>query len=190
MFSVNAPFRMDSREGSQSPSRNVEDSVSITSAPLRRAMNAFELKIPPVIVVFLTGLLMWFVSWKVSRLDFALPFKAVFAGAIVLAGMAISLRGVIEFRRARTTVNPTRPESSSSLVRSGIYRRTRNPMYLGFLLILTGWAVWLANVAAFAFLPAFILFMNRFQIAPEERALTSLFGEDFKTYCANVRRWI
>ena len=57
-------------------------------------------------------------------------------------------------------------------------------MYLGFLLILTGWAVWLGNLMAFAFLPAFVLFTNRFQITPEERALTTIFGEDFKTYCA------
>jgi protein-S-isoprenylcysteine O-methyltransferase Ste14 len=95
-------------------------------------MRALELKIPPVIVVFLTGLLMWVVSWKVSTLDFALPLNGVFAGGLVLAGMAISMRGVVEFRRAKTTVNPTKPEASSSLVRSGIYRRTRNPMYLVF----------------------------------------------------------
>lgn len=153
-------------------------------------MRALELKIPPVIVVCLTGLLMWVVSWNVSRLDFALPLKGILAGSLVLAGIAISLRGVMEFRRARTTVNPTKPESSSSLVRSGIYRRSRNPMYLGFLLILSGWAVWLANILAFVFLPAFVLFMNRFQIVPEERALASIFGEEFKAYCSQARRWI
>lgn len=114
----------------------------------------------------------------------------MFTGSFAFAGVAISLRSVIEFRRARTTVNPTKPGSSSSLVPSGIYGRTRNPMHLGFLLILTGWAVCLATIVAFAFLPAFVLFMNRFQIAPEERALTSLLGEGFKAYCAEARRRI
>lgn len=63
-------------------------------------------------------------------------------------------------------------------------------MYLGFLLILLGWALWLGHVLAFAFLPAFIAYMNLFQIRPEERALGSIFGDDFKTYCSQVRRWI
>ena len=98
--------------------------------------------------------------------------------------------GVIEFRRAKTTVDPTKPDSASSLVRTGIYRRTRNPMYLGFLLILTGCAAALANLTSFLILPAFVVYMNRFQIKPEERALASIFGDDFKAYYSEARRWI
>jgi protein-S-isoprenylcysteine O-methyltransferase Ste14 len=153
-------------------------------------MKALELRIPPVVVVLLTGLLMWIVSLKTARFSLSLPFKGALAGSLVFAGMAISLRGVLEFRKARTTVNPTKPEASLSLVKSGIYRYTRNPMYLGFLLILVGWAVWLADAIAFTFLPAFVLFMNRFQIKPEERALALIFGEDFNAYCGEARRWI
>ena len=109
---------------------------------------------------------------------------------IGLLGVIACALGILEFKRAKTTVNPTKPESSSSLVRSGIYRHTRNPMYLGFLLILVGWATLTANILAFLVLPVFVLYMNRFQIKPEERALTLIFGDEFKAYCSTVRRWI
>jgi protein-S-isoprenylcysteine O-methyltransferase Ste14 len=75
-------------------------------------------------------------------------------------------------------------------VRSGVYSFTRNPMYLGFLLVLVGWATFLSNALAFLILPAFILYMNRFQIEPEERALASLFAEEFVAYKSRVRRWL
>jgi protein-S-isoprenylcysteine O-methyltransferase Ste14 len=97
---------------------------------------------------------------------------------------------VVSFRRAKTTVNPMTPDAASSLVVSGIYRYTRNPMYLGFLLILTGWAALLSNMLALAVLPAFVVFMNRFQISPEERVLASLFPVDYAEYRARVRRWL
>jgi protein-S-isoprenylcysteine O-methyltransferase Ste14 len=83
-----------------------------------------------------------------------------------------------------------KPESSSSLVVSGIYKLTRNPMYLGLLLVLLGWAIYLTNVLVFLLLPAFILYINRFQIAPEERALTALFGQEFAAYKSRTRRWL
>jgi protein-S-isoprenylcysteine O-methyltransferase Ste14 len=97
---------------------------------------------------------------------------------------------VVSFRRARTTVNPTKPESSSVLVDSGIYRLTRNPMYLGFSLGLSGWAVMLSNMFAFLLLPIFILYMDRFQIEPEEKALAAIFGRQFAVYKTRVRRWL
>jgi protein-S-isoprenylcysteine O-methyltransferase Ste14 len=109
-----------------------------------------------------------------------------FAGAGVVTGAL----GVVSFRRARTTVNPTRPDSSSSLVLSGVYAFTRNPMYLGLLLVLVGWAIFLSNILAFLVLPGFIFYMNRFQIEPEERALASLFGREFDAYKSRVRKWL
>lgn len=102
----------------------------------------------------------------------------------------MSLWGVHAFRRARTTVNPTRPGSSTVLVVSGVYRFTRNPMYLGFLLMLLGAAAQLENAAAFIVWPAFVLYLNRFQIRPEEEALRALFGEAFIRYQSRVRRWL
>jgi protein-S-isoprenylcysteine O-methyltransferase Ste14 len=73
---------------------------------------------------------------------------------------------------------------------SGIYRISRNPMYLGFFLLLTGLAIFLSNVIAIVILPLFILYMNRFQIEPEERVLTYLFGQEFVDYKLRVRRWL
>jgi protein-S-isoprenylcysteine O-methyltransferase Ste14 len=119
-----------------------------------------------------------------------MPARRILAGCLALAGVSIAILGVLSFRRAGTTVNPMQPEKASSLVTSGIYRVTRNPMYLGLLLGLIAWAVFLSNVLAFLFLPAFILYLNRFQIGPEEAALTRLFGQEFVHYQSHVRRWL
>ena len=153
-------------------------------------MATVELKVPPVALVLLFAASMWLTVLITPEVHLRLPFPRVIAGCFALAGLAISGFGLRAVSRAQTTVNPTRPDLSSSLVVSGIYRHTRNPMYLGFLLILFGWAFWLEHVLAFAFLPAFVAYMNLFQIKPEERALASIFGDNFKKYCSQVRRWI
>jgi len=155
-----------------------------------RSVHALELKIPPVALVIVAAVLMWLASTCAPRLNLELPFQASIAGVFGLVGFATCTLGVVEFKRAKTTVNPTKPESSSSLVTSGIYRHTRNPMYLGFVFILTGWAAVTANLVTFLALPAFVLYMNQFQIKPEERALMGIFGDQFKAYCSTVRRWI
>ena len=153
-------------------------------------MRALELKIPPVALVILTAALMWLVSRVGPAFDLRLPARRALALGLVVAGVVVSALGVVSFRRAGTTINPIKPETAGSLVVSGIYRRTRNPMYLGFLLGLAGWAVFLSNALAFIFLPVFVLYLNRFQIRPEERALASLFGIDFAAYQSKVRRWL
>jgi protein-S-isoprenylcysteine O-methyltransferase Ste14 len=152
--------------------------------------HTLELKIPPLVLVIIAALIMWLGAVYLPALNFRFPFQSAVSWVIGLSGALASALGVIEFRRAKTTVDPTKPNSASSLVRTGIYRCTRNPMYVGFLLILTGWAVAVANVASFLILPAFVVYMNRFQIKPEERALASIFGHDFKAYCTEARRWI
>lgn len=87
-------------------------------------------------------------------------------------------------------MNPLKPDTSSALVRSGVYNLTRNPMYLGFLMLLIGWGIYLSNAVALLFVPPmFLMYMNRFQIEPEERALTSRFGQEFIEYTTRVRRW-
>jgi protein-S-isoprenylcysteine O-methyltransferase Ste14 len=153
-------------------------------------MHGLELKVPPLAVVGLTAALMWLASRAVPAFAIAFPARNVLAVGLAVTGAATIILGVLSFRRAKTTVNPMAPSSSSSLVRSGVYALTRNPMYLGFLLMLLGWAIFLSNAIAFLFLPAFILYMNRFQIEPEERALTSLFGQEFVAYRSRVRRWL
>ena len=98
--------------------------------------------------------------------------------------------GLIAFRKSKTTVNPLTPENASSLVIVGIYRVTRNPMYLGMLLILSAWGLFLGKAITFLVLPVFVTFINKFKIIPKEGALGRLFGQVFLDYLSAVRRWI
>ena len=99
------------------------------------------------------------------------------------------LAGILTFRRMKTTVNPLTPEATTTMVTSGIYRFTRNPMYLGFLFGLAGWAIDLSNLLAFAFLPLFVWYMNRFQILPEDEPWPPI-PKAFTRYKRSVRRWL
>jgi protein-S-isoprenylcysteine O-methyltransferase Ste14 len=153
-------------------------------------MRVLELKVPPPAVALVTAVLMWLVSRAAPALAFVFPAGRLFAVGLAAIGLMIAISGAVTFRRARTTLNPTKPEATSSLVSWGIYRVTRNPMYLGLLLVLTGWAIFLSNSLAFLFLPVFIVYINRFQIVPEEQALTSLFAHEFIAYQSRVRRWL
>jgi protein-S-isoprenylcysteine O-methyltransferase Ste14 len=153
-------------------------------------MQSMELKMPPLALVIVFAGLMWLLARLTPGFDYAVPLRQVLVAVLSTLAVLIVLAGVTSFRRASTTVNPLNPESSSALVVSGIYRVTRNPMYLGFLLLLTAWSLMLANLAVLLLLPVFIWYMNRFQILPEERVLSSLFGNDYTNYCARVRRWL
>lgn len=153
-------------------------------------MNALELKIPPIVQVFIVAGLMWALEGLLPGLGFVFPASLVVALGLATAGVVVALLGVLEFRSAGTTVDPRIPEQSASLVVGGVYRISRNPMYVGFLLVLTGWAVFLGNIASLLLLPAFVLYMNRFQIAPEERFMREKFGEAYRQYEAAVRRWL
>lgn len=153
-------------------------------------MQRLELKVPPLVLVLLAGGFMWLIAWAAPAFEFAFPARLICAVGAVVIGITVAGMGVLSFRMAKTTVNPMKPDSSSALVVTGIYRLTRNPMYLGFLWILLGWGIFLSNALAFLALPGFVLYMNRFQIEPEERALRRLFGQTFVTYVNHVRRWI
>ena len=145
-------------------------------------------KIPPVIVVlFFAGIMALIAHYSV--IDFTV-FVAYLAASLVIIGCASCLAGVVSFKLAKTTVNPNKPEQASKLVTSGIYRISRNPMYLGFAFILAGWGVWLSSVWAMLGVVGFIGYLTLFQIMPEERALSKLFGDEFTAYKARVRRWL
>ncbi|MBX3750190.1 MAG: isoprenylcysteine carboxylmethyltransferase family protein [Opitutaceae bacterium] len=153
-------------------------------------MRTLELKIPPAVVGLAVGAAMWAAARYGPVGNFALPANRLIAAVLASTGVVVAVLGVAAFRRARTTVNPLQPGNASSLVVSGIYRRTRNPMYLGMLLVLLGWAVLLANALAFAIAAVFIPLMNRLQIRPEEKILAARFGTAFTDYQSAVRRWI
>jgi len=153
-------------------------------------MSSLELKVPPPAVALLLGVLMWLSSSPLSPVE--VPFGPRVAGALVLAslGLVVGVSGMVSFWRAKTTMNPTKPAATSSLVMTGPFRFTRNPMYLSLFLYLLAWAVYLSNWLALLFLPVFVLYINQFQIKPEERALSSLFGPEYAAYKGRVRRWL
>ena len=153
-------------------------------------MRALEHKIPPPVVALLVGAAMWGISLVTPPIEIPALIRVVAAFTIAVAGVVIAVSGVVAFRRASTTVNPLKPETASSLVTCGVFRFTRNPMYVGLALALLGWAVYLSSIVAYLGPLVFVLYMNRFQIAPEERALTALFGPAFADYRGRVRRWL
>jgi protein-S-isoprenylcysteine O-methyltransferase Ste14 len=128
------------------------------------------------------------VAWVTPTLTFPIP--SVIAFTLAAVGVSLDAVALLHFLRRRTTINPLKPDSASALVTGGIYRFTRNPMYLGSATLLLAWALYLGNVAAFAGVPLFILYMNRFQIAPEERALEARFGAEYLAYRTRVPRWL
>ena len=148
---------------------------------------------PPVIDLACAGAMAW-LAGAVPAVRLWPPGGAwwvwVLALGLATVGALVALAGLIEFRRARTTFNPLAPQRARTVVTSGVYRHTRNPMYLGMLIVLAGWAVWLGNAAAWLGLPLSVALLTVLQIRPEERILAERFGEDFKRYAARVRRWI
>lgn len=153
-------------------------------------MSALELKIPPPLVTLCTGLLMWLLAKMLPLASFRLPLQTPLSVLALIAGTCLIAVSVALFIRARTTIEPTRPGRAAVLVVSGFNRISRNPMYLGMLLWLLAWALWLGNLPAFAGLPLFVLYMNRFQISLEERFLAEKFGQQYEDYRARVRRWV
>jgi protein-S-isoprenylcysteine O-methyltransferase Ste14 len=153
-------------------------------------MSFLESRVPPPVVALVTALFMWLMSRIAPQLCFDIPAHDAFAIVVAAAGFVTSLLGVVTFRRAKTTVNPAKPHTASSLVTWGVYSLSRNPMYLGLLIMLLGWAIFLSNALTFFLLPVNVLYINRFQIKPEERALTSLFGDAYISYQSRVRRWL
>jgi protein-S-isoprenylcysteine O-methyltransferase Ste14 len=133
---------------------------------------------------------MWGVSLFTPHIQLQSVARVLAAATIALVGAAFTIAGIVSFRRAKTTVSPLKPESASSLVSSGVYTITRNPMYVGLLSLLVAWAVFLSSPLALVGPLAFFLYIGRFQIAPEERALSNLFGSEYANYRARVRRWL
>lgn len=146
--------------------------------------------IPPPVYALAAGGCMWLIDAMAVDWRIAAPARVYLAAALVGVGLAIDLAAAVRFRRARTTINPLAPDRTSSLVAGGLYRYSRNPMYLGLLLALSGWGVWLGNPANVLVLVLFVVAVTRFQILPEERALEAKFGDAYRAYRARVRRWI
>jgi protein-S-isoprenylcysteine O-methyltransferase Ste14 len=149
-----------------------------------------ENRIPPPVVALTTAVAMWAVSFLAPFLSGGGLAQLALAMLLAGVGLAVAALGVLTFRVHRTTIDPTRPERATNLVVSGIYRYTRNPMYLGFALMLLAWATQLGSAWALAGPLLFVRYIGRFQISPEERALRTKFGSEFDKYSSRVRRWL
>lgn len=153
-------------------------------------MNRLELKIPPPVIAVLCALSMSACERLLPPCALVAPWNEGLITLLILGGLGLDLMAFRAFRQGRTTINPLRPDRSSKLVSHGIYRLTRNPMYLGQGLLLAAWALWLNQALALLVLPVYVAWLTRFQILPEERILGEKFGLAYAEYQRHVRRWI
>jgi len=149
-----------------------------------------ELKIPPPIYVLSIALVMWFLHLYIPVATIiSSPWNKGGVVLIILAAL-FDFSSLYLFFKKRTTPNPMRPEFTTGLVITGMYKISRNPMYLGMLIILFGFAVFLGKLTPFLVLPAFYFLMTEMQIKPEERILEEKFGDEYLDYKSRVRRWL
>ena len=153
-------------------------------------MNSLELKIPPPAQFIITAAAIFGVSKIAPALKFSLSGSTALGIGLGIIGLSSGIMGVMQFKKAQTTPNPKEIDKATSLVTSGIYQYTRNPMYLGLVLMLLGWALYLSHFLAFILIPLFMMYITRFQIQPEERMMTQKFGQNYQAYLEKVRRWI
>lgn len=153
-------------------------------------MSRLELKVAPDVVWLLVAALMWLVSTLTPRLDVAAPVRAAVAVAAVFAGVALIIAARVALDRSHTTWHPSEPHRTKRLVTDGPFRFSRNPTYVGMLLVLVGWSAFLRSPAAFAAAASFAAYIQRFQIRPEERILSAILGEEYRDYTMRVRRWL
>ena len=153
-------------------------------------MGRLELKVPPALVLVVAALAIRGLAMLAPWASFPLPGARWIAVALIVTGVAVAGLGAIEFGRQRTTLDPMHPDKARSLVTSGVFRLSRNPMYLGFLLALLGGVAWAANALALLPVLAFVLYLTRFQIIPEERWMQRQFGDAYALYRSRTRRWL
>lgn len=149
-----------------------------------------ELKIIPVIQVIICLALMVLSRYIFNTLSYQLTGVIPITSVLFLIAILVALFAITSFRKHQTTVNPSKPETASIIVNTGIYAFSRNPMYLAMLILVIAAALYLQNIVAMFIIPMFIAYITRYQIVPEENALTLLFGEEYENYKKKVRRWI
>lgn len=153
-------------------------------------MDRLNLKIPPVAVFLIAMLCMYLVCKLTPTLVIAIPYKGLISLIITAFCLLVGISAIRTCRSVGTTVDPRDPKKSTQLVKDDLFRYSRNPMYFALVIALMGWNIFLANPLSLSCIPLFILYMNRFQIWPEEKALAILFGDEYKEYTQKVGRWI
>jgi protein-S-isoprenylcysteine O-methyltransferase Ste14 len=153
-------------------------------------MHSLELKVPPPIAAFLAGVAMWVAAHVLPVVYIVGQWRLLLAAICAAFGVIIAFLGFSALSQANTTINPLNPEKASSVVIGGIYAYTRNPMYLGLTALLVAWTIWLSVPWVIIGPVVFMLYLTRFQIIPEERAMSSKFARDYDEYRNRVRRWL
>ena len=149
-----------------------------------------ELKIPPPIVGLICALTIWALGRTVSTWNIDFAGREEIALCLFVIGVAIDVLALLKFKQKRTTINPMNPDESKELVTTGVFNFTRNPMYLGLLIILSAWTFYVGNLLSSVVLVFFIYYITKFQILPEERVMHEKFDESFVEYTHRVRRWV
>ena len=153
-------------------------------------MTWLEHKVPPPILLVVVAAAMWWLSYSQPGIALEGNWQWPAAVGLALSGLLIAGAGVRAFARHQTTINPVNIDAASALVTNGIFAYTRNPMYLGMVLVLLGWAVFLGKASPFLGPALFALFITRFQIVPEERVLRVKFDAPYESYTRKVPRWM
>lgn len=148
-----------------------------------------KLKIPPALQFILFAICMYSIT-KLSGNHFSFEFQNIIVLVFLIFGTTIGLTAVFSFHKAKTSVDPLKPSKASQLITSGLYQFTRNPMYLAMLLVLIALFFRFGNYFNIVVLFLYTWYITTFQIKPEEKILTEIFGNDFTNYCKKVRRWI
>ena len=164
--------------------------MTSTNVMTQERKHPLENRVPPPMVVVLIGLAMAVTAWLTPAVEIRSDMRFVGGGIVMALGALVVVQGARTFWRHKTTINPVNLDSASALVTSGVFRYSRNPMYVGFTAMLVGWAVSLAAPWALLGPVAFVLFTNRFQIIPEELVMRAKFGRAYDEYQTQVRRWI
>ena len=151
-------------------------------------MKSLENRIPPAVVWIVCALIMKSIAYVLPFV--ALPHLPIVAIVMALIGIGAGIAGIWSFYNARTTINPLEPSEATHFVSEGIYKLSRNPMYVGLACCLVSWAIWLSYLLPWLGVLLFIAYMTRFQIIPEERVLRQKFGDEYQNYCLRVRRWL
>ena len=146
------------------------------------------IKIPPPLIVLVLIVSIYFSSKKIDQIN--IPLQLEISIFILSAGILIFVNPVLQFIKSKTTVNPIQFEEVNKLVTSGIFKYSRNPMYLGMLMIVLSTSIFYLNIYSILTPLLFILCVNKFQIKREEEFLIEKFGDEYLSYKKKTRRWI
>lgn len=144
----------------------------------------------PPVAFAIAAVAMWWIGRSVEFGRYSFGYQAPIGIALVVLGLGIVVVSIRSFVVAGTTPNPMQPRNATELVTSGAYSLSRNPMYVGDTVMLSGIAVWIGSVLSLVLIAAFVWYIDRFQIASEEKALTEIFGDRYAAYRSRVGRWL